>query len=92
MNGLFFQVAILQQKVVAEDQSVEERTFNLLADWDKGKPIAGNIKPETANQTLQIFEGRLSRLKEDRDNLQKAKEALELIEPGKNWILHTTYI
>lgn len=31
---------------------------------------------------LTIFEGKFVRLKEDRDNLIKAKEALELADPG----------
>lgn len=33
---------------------------------------------------LSIFESKFSRLKEDRDNVMRAKEALELQEPGKN--------
>ena len=32
---------------------------------------------------LTIFEGKFTRLKEDRDNIIKAKEALELAEPGE---------
>ena len=67
---------------MTEDQSVEERTYNLLADWDKSKPVSGNIKPESALSSLAILEGKFIRLKDDRDNIQKAKEALELIEPG----------
>ena len=42
----------------------------------------GNIRPDQAQSTLAIFEGRFNRLKEERDNLAKAKEALELSEPG----------
>ena len=36
-----------------------------------------------ATKTLQIMEGKFSRLKEERDNITKAKEALELAEPGQ---------
>jgi len=32
---------------------------------------------------LAIFEGRFSRLKDERDNLRKAKEALELTSSGQ---------
>ena len=32
---------------------------------------------------LTIFEGKFTRLKDDRDNLIKAKEALELADPGE---------
>ncbi|XP_065175263.1 cytoplasmic dynein 1 heavy chain 1-like [Sycon ciliatum] len=76
------QLAQLQMKIVSEDKQVEERTTNLLADWERGKPIQGNIRPDQAQSTLSIFEGRFNRLKEERDNLAKAKEALELSEPG----------
>lgn len=76
------QVQTLQHKIISEDQSVEERTYNVLAEWEKGKPVSGNTKPDAALQSLFIFEGKLMKLKEDRDNIQKAKEALELIEPG----------
>ena len=34
-------------------------------------------------KALTIFEGKFSRLKEERENVSKAKEALELSEPGK---------
>lgn len=33
-------------------------------------------------KAITIFEGKFSRLKEERDNVAKAKEALELAEPG----------
>jgi dynein heavy chain 1 len=40
------------------------------------------LKPGEATKALAIFEGRFQRLKEERDNVLKAKEALELAEPG----------
>ncbi|XP_026482181.1 dynein heavy chain, cytoplasmic isoform X8 [Ctenocephalides felis] len=74
------QVASLQQKIVAEDKAVETRTNDFLIDWDKNKPTQGKTKPEDALQQLQMFESKFSRLKEERDNVAKAKEALELQE------------
>ncbi|XP_050037127.2 dynein heavy chain, cytoplasmic isoform X2 [Dermacentor andersoni] len=76
------QVASLQMKVVAEDRAVEARTADFLADWEKSKPVQGSLKPSEATSQLAIFESKFSRLKEDRENLVKAKEALELQEPG----------
>ncbi|KAB7503493.1 Dynein heavy chain, cytoplasmic [Armadillidium nasatum] len=76
------QVASLQLKIVAEDKAVETRTGDYLADWEKSKPVEGHIRPDEALQKLQIYEGKYSRLKDDRDNVAKAKEALELQEPG----------
>eukprot|EP00112_Aurelia_sp_Birch-Aquarium-sp1_P023013 Seg670.8 transcript_id=Seg670.8/GoldUCD/mRNA.D3Y31 product="Cytoplasmic dynein 1 heavy chain 1" protein_id=Seg670.8/GoldUCD/D3Y31 len=76
------QVASLQMKIVSEDQVVETRTSDLLGEWEKGKPISGSTKPDSALSSLAIYEGKFSRLKEDRDNVAKAKEALELVDPG----------
>jgi len=42
----------------------------------------GAMRPDEALKILAVFEGKLTRLKEERDNLTKAKEALELAEPG----------
>lgn len=74
------QVATLQSKVVAEDKIVEARTLELLAEWEKGKPVEGSLPPNEATTRLVLFEGKFTRVKEDRDNLIKAKEALELTE------------
>ncbi|KAL7038933.1 hypothetical protein ACKWTF_009751 [Chironomus riparius] len=74
------QVASLQSKIVAEDKAVESRTVDFLNDWEKNKPTAGRTRPDDALQQLHIFESKFSRLKEERDNVAKAKEALELQE------------
>ena len=62
---------------------VESKTIDLLTEWEKEKPIEGSMKPDNAIKALTIFEGKFTRLKEERDNVAKAKEALELSEPGK---------
>lgn len=72
------QVASLQMKVVQEDKAVEARTNECLSEWDRCKPVQGSLKPQDAMQQLALFESKLGRLREDRDNLHKAKEALEL--------------
>ena len=69
-------------KIISEDQAVETRTSELLFEWEKGKPVQGSTRPDVALNNLAIFEGKFSRLKEDRDNVARAKEALELMEPG----------
>ncbi|XP_054005626.1 dynein heavy chain, cytoplasmic isoform X1 [Hylaeus anthracinus] len=76
------QVASLQMKIVAEDKAVEIRTTDFLNDWERGKPVEGHLRPDDALQQLQLFESKFARLKEERDNVAKAKEALELQEPG----------
>lgn len=76
----------MQQKIVAEDKAVESRTNDFLIDWEKSKPVEGKIRPDEALQQLQLFESKFARLKEERDNVAKAKEALELQDPGKKII------
>ncbi|KAJ8935144.1 hypothetical protein NQ314_012962 [Rhamnusium bicolor] len=76
------QVASLQQKIVSEDKAVESRTNDFLGDWERSKPVEGHLRPDEALSQLQLFESKFARLKEERDNVAKAKEALELQEPG----------
>ncbi|XP_066142886.1 dynein heavy chain, cytoplasmic isoform X6 [Euwallacea fornicatus] len=76
------QVSSLQQKIVSEDKAVETRTHDFLGDWEKSKPVEGHLRPDEALSQLQLFESKYARLKEERDNVAKAKEALELQEPG----------
>ena len=45
--------------------------------------LQGSLKPDVAMNALAIFEGRFTRLSEERQNVSKAKEALELAEPGQ---------
>lgn len=57
---------------------VESRTSDMLHEWEKAKPVEGCIRPADALRQLQAFEIKFSKLKEERDNVSKAKEALEL--------------
>ncbi|XP_047110794.1 dynein heavy chain, cytoplasmic isoform X3 [Schistocerca piceifrons] len=76
------QVASLQMKIVTEDKAVEARTNDFLNDWERNKPVEGHLRPDDALQQLHMYETKFARLKEERDNVAKAKEALELQEPG----------
>ena len=44
--------------------------------------IQGDLRPDSALSSLTIFEGKFTRLREERDNVIKAKEALELVDQG----------
>lgn len=72
------QVAGLQLKIVAEDKVVDGRISDFVVEWESSKPLQGNIKAESAINTLSVFEGRLSRLTEDYTLVCRAKEALNL--------------
>lgn len=56
--------------------------FPFLVSFELSFDIKGELKPDEAMKALTIFEGKFSRLKEERENVAKAKEALELSEPG----------
>lgn len=74
-------------KIVTEDKAVEGRTNDFLNDWERSKPVEGHLRPDEALQHLQMYESKFARLKEERDNVAKAKEALELQEPGNKYLL-----
>jgi len=69
-------------KIIAENKAVESRTNDFLLEWEQGKPVAGNTQPDHALSQLQVFENKFTRIKEERDNVAKAKEALELKDPA----------
>uniref|UniRef100_A0A2P2HXP1 Dynein heavy chain, cytoplasmic n=1 Tax=Hirondellea gigas TaxID=1518452 RepID=A0A2P2HXP1_9CRUS len=76
------QVAQLQHKIVAEDKAVETRTTDYLREWERAKPVEGHLRPDQALKDLILYESKFTRLKDDRDKVAKAKEALELQDPG----------
>ncbi|KAM9149649.1 LOW QUALITY PROTEIN: cytoplasmic dynein 1 heavy chain 1-like [Pangshura tecta] len=76
------QVANLQMQIIQEDRAVESHTTDLLTEWEKTKPVTGNLRSEAALQALTIYEGKFGRLKDDREKCAKAKEALELPDTG----------
>jgi dynein heavy chain 1 len=50
----------------------------MLAQANTDRPLQGSTKAESAINTLNVFEGRLTRLSEDYDLVCRAKEALDL--------------
>ena len=77
------QLAGLQLKVVAEDKVLHGRIDETVADWEADKPIQGSLKADAAMNAIGVFEGRVTRLKEQYDMLSRAKESLDL-EPSKD--------
>ncbi|KZV92126.1 dynein heavy chain protein 1 [Exidia glandulosa HHB12029] len=72
------QLAGLQLKIVAEDKIVENKITDLLAEWEQTRPVQGNMRADTAMNTINVFEGKLSRVQEEYDLVCRAKEALDL--------------
>ena len=67
-------------KIVAEDKIVDQRIKELVVEWEANKPIQGNIKADTAMNTINIFEGRLVRLQEEYDLVCRAKDVSRQID------------
>lgn len=78
------QIASLQVRIVSQDQAVGQRTKDLLVDWEQGKPIQGSLAPVEALSTLGIYETKFTQLKEERNNITRAKSALELVDSASN--------
>ena len=72
------QIASLQSKIISEEKIVENKTNELIHEWESNKPVSGTLRPDQALKSLQMFEGKFNRIKEERDNMLKAKDALEL--------------
>ena len=65
-----------------KDSRIQNRVNSIAAEWEKNEPVEGALKPDEAFQKLAIFESKYLRLKEERDNVGKAKQTLELQEAG----------
>ena len=71
-------VAGLQLKIVAEDKIVENKINDIIQEWEQTRPVQGSMRADTALNTINIFEGKLTRVQEDYELVCKAKEALDL--------------
>uniref|UniRef100_A0AC35TT30 DHC_N1 domain-containing protein n=1 Tax=Rhabditophanes sp. KR3021 TaxID=114890 RepID=A0AC35TT30_9BILA len=77
------QVIHLQSKIREEDELVEKRIEDVLTDWNKCKPTQGGSKPNVALESILIYETKLNKLKDERENMVKAKAALEITSSSK---------
>ncbi|KAI6221986.1 Dynein heavy chain, cytoplasmic [Aphelenchoides besseyi] len=71
-------VANLQSRIKEEDEVVEKRIVELLNDWDKDKPTHGTNRPKDSIQVLTTYEERFTKVREDRENMVRAKNALDM--------------
>lgn len=68
----------LPPQVINEDRQMESRLLSLLDDWERNKPVSGDVRPDAAINTLAIYESRFLKLKEEYDALTEAKRAMDL--------------
>ncbi len=71
-------IAGLQLKIVAEDKIVENKINDIILEWEHTRPVQGNLRADTAMNTINVFEGKLNRVQEEYDLVCRAKEALDL--------------
>ncbi|TFK30694.1 dynein [Coprinopsis marcescibilis] len=72
------QLSGLQLKIVAEDKIVENKINDILTEWEQTRPVQGNMRADTAMNTINVFEAKLTRVQEEYDLVCRAKEALDL--------------
>lgn len=72
------QLAGLQLKIVAEDKIVENKINDIILEWEQTRPVQGNLRADTAMNTINVFDGKLNRVQEEYDLVCRAKEALDL--------------
>ena len=66
----------IRANLVAQDKLVNEKIAETIAQWNDEKPVSGTIQPDVASATLSAFEGRISKLQDDLENLVKAQDSL----------------
>jgi dynein heavy chain 1, cytosolic len=49
-----------------------------LLEWEQTRPVQGSMRADTAMNTINVFEGKLTRVQEEYDLVCRAKEALDL--------------
>jgi dynein heavy chain 1 len=74
----------LRAKIEAEDQVVNQKIADISSQWSEEKPVSGNMPPAKAEEILQHFETRLSKLRQEAEGVSKAKEALDLAPSPEN--------
>jgi len=63
-----------------EDKLLEKHINDVIADWNKSKPVSGMQRPKEAIIILNGFEDKFKRLKDERAKIVEAKNALEINE------------
>eukprot|EP00761_Pharyngomonas_kirbyi_P012437 gb/GECH01012464.1/.p1 GENE.gb/GECH01012464.1/~~gb/GECH01012464.1/.p1 ORF type:complete len:4713 (+),score=1227.40 gb/GECH01012464.1/:1-14139(+) len=68
----------LVNKLMEDDQNMEEKLEKYAQDWKDEKPLDGNIKVDKALAILNNFESNLNDISSEIQRIHKAKEALDL--------------
>lgn len=61
-----------------EEELLEKHINDVIADWNKSKPVSGMQRPKEAIILSNGFEDKFKRLKDEQANIIKAKNALEI--------------
>ena len=60
---------------LSEDKIVEPKTTEVMSNWEKDKPASEDLTSEAAVNDMQVDEGEVNRLKEERDNVKGAEDS-----------------
>lgn len=80
----------MHTRILEEDKHLEKQINDILNEWQKSKPVSGKQKPTEAISILTSFEEKYKRLKEEQENLVRAKTALDINDSFTNINSNTT--
>ncbi|KAL3113940.1 hypothetical protein niasHT_017890 [Heterodera trifolii] len=72
------EVANLQTRILEEVRLLEKHINDLVAEWNKSKPVHGAQRPKEALILLSGFEDKFKRLRDERSNVLNAKNTWEI--------------
>ena len=74
------EIPMLRKKIIEEDETLEKRVEEVMAEWAKNKPLRGDVPapPPDALATLAVYERRAGELQKSLVELAAAKQALHL--------------
>lgn len=57
---------------------MENKITDILQEWELSRPVQGSLRADTALNTINVFEGKVTRIQDEYDLVCRAKEALDL--------------
>lgn len=68
----------LQRTIQEEDKLLIKKMSALQVEWNKDKPLAGDLNPTGALNDISVFNSRMLKLRDEITRINRAKEALNL--------------
>ncbi|KAG5220560.1 dynein heavy chain protein [Salix suchowensis] len=70
--------SIQEQLDCCRRQDSREQDNDVIVEWEQSRPVQGSLRADTAMNTINVLEGKITRVAEEYDLVCRAKEALDL--------------